>query len=215
MSTTFDVYPGALTIPTFEEVLSLGTENFHKFLASQQITARPKLEVRLFQKRGDTPIPLDLTSPATWSEEHYAWFHVAGVLERGTDVYFGQNSDFDENFKHEEIQTQENLLGTAQVQACLSVRHHWWFRRRAGASGTVSLLFGILAASVAKLTNGLVHSSDGAWDISMLPATPDDFLSFYFLPKYAGAEREWVRERLDSLAKELASQPSHSNAYSS
>ena len=43
----------------------------------------------------------------------------------------------------------------------------------------------LIAASLAELTDGLIDSSDAAWDKARLPATADEFLTWYMRPELA------------------------------
>ncbi len=40
------------------------------------------------------------------------------------------------------------------------------------------------------LTDGIVHSDDGAWNYNSLPARSSEFLESYFRPELAGEKRD-------------------------
>ena len=44
----------------------------------------------------------------------------------------------------------------------------------------VNLAYGLVAASVAQLTNGFIFTDDGAWECKKFPTTPEDFFMWYF-----------------------------------
>ncbi|WFR56233.1 hypothetical protein QA584_21845 [Anaerocolumna sp. AGMB13025] len=46
------------------------------------------------------------------------------------------------------------------------------------------LCYGFLAATLARLTTGVVYSDDGAWDYNKFPAEPLDFMRLYFRLDY-------------------------------
>jgi len=53
----------------------------------------------------------------------------------------------------------------------------------------IYLTFGLIAASFAELTNGLLFSDDGAWDYKRFPATAEEFDACYFRPEMAISHR--------------------------
>jgi hypothetical protein len=80
------------------------------------------------------------------------------------------------------------------------------FRRSWGLPAIIHLAYGLIAASVAELTEGIITSWDGAWDRERFPATADECLSWYFRPSSAltADNREWAQTCLRALAEELA-----------
>jgi hypothetical protein len=76
-----------------------------------------------------------------------------------------------------------------------------------GQPAVINLAYGLIAGSLAEITNGIVHSIDSAWDYEHLPALPADFLSSYFRPeKTANASpeyRAWAYRCLGLIAKDL------------
>jgi hypothetical protein len=89
------------------------------------------------------------------------------------------------------------------IRECISTGHHWWFRRSAGQPAIISVAYGLIAASLAAITDGFLTSDDSAWE--RLPALPNEFLSWYFRPEKAIGEnfREWSQRCLGFLAQEL------------
>jgi len=64
-----------------------------------------------------------------------------------------------------------------------------------------------LAATLAKLTKGVVYSDDGAWDYKKFPADPDDFMQWYFRLEYvtehSDIDLDFVKESLSAIRETL------------
>ena len=84
------------------------------------------------------------------------------------------------------------------MQKCISVGHHWNFRRSAGQSGAINILYGILSGSLAILTEGVVFSDDSAWDYNKMPIEGERFLENYFRPAKE-TDPETRRKAIDSI----------------
>lgn len=73
-----------------------------------------------------------------------------------------------------------------------------------GQPAIINFSYGILAAALAELTDGLVFSDDSAWDYERFPATSHEVYDWYFRPEAAidQGRAEWARRCLDSIAAE-------------
>lgn len=204
MSTTFEVFPSTESIPTFQQLLDRSTTELHRFLSSVNIDARPSIHVRVQSKDGDQPIPLDLQSRLTWPDDTYAWFHIVDV-PGGTDAYFWPVDELTLDCWRE--LTEPRFEAHAElIRKCLNVGHYWNFRRSAGQPAIINIAYGLIAACLAELTFGFVFSEDSAWDWERMPALPDEFLSWYFVPELALSNdfREWSTRCIELLREELA-----------
>jgi hypothetical protein len=204
MSTSFEVYPRRMELPTFSAIIDRSTMELHRFLDSIGIRKRPRVHVRLQACADDAHVPFSLKDSARWNKETYAWFMV-GDVPGGTDAYFDDDAD-------EILQYWDGELGNPNcrkleslVRECVRTGHRWCFRRSAGQPGIISLAYGLIAGSLAAITDGIVYSEDSAWDWQRMPALPLDFLSWYFRPEQAIAAefREWSSRCLDLLVEEL------------
>jgi hypothetical protein len=92
-----------------------------------------------------------------------------------------------------------------RVRHCVSIGHRWWFRRSMGQPAIINLSYGLIAASLAAITDGFLMSEDSAWKWQTFPALPEEFLSWYFRPENAidANKREWSEQCLASLKEEL------------
>jgi len=93
LSTAFDVFPRSDRLPAFSDLLSRASEHLSAFLQELHITASPRISVQLHQIEADRVVPLDLSSPAKWNVDQYAWFVVPPV-KGGTDAYFRKAANY-------------------------------------------------------------------------------------------------------------------------
>jgi hypothetical protein len=187
MSTSFEVFPTTDSIPSFRQLLDVATAHLGEFLLEYGITQPALLAVTLRRVEPDGPIvPLDTDGPAWWPQDCYAWFHVPGVTG-GTDAYACPMDDPGRR-SIEDIGAKDLPDFARATTAALWVGRYWLFRRSAGQPAIINIGYGILAGSLAELTDGIVNSDDGAWDYRRLPAQPDVFLRTYFRPEL---NREW------------------------
>jgi hypothetical protein len=68
MSTSFDVYPKTLRVPSFQEVLDVASLRLREFRRDFAIPGSPTITVELRSKEPDITHPFDLAAPATWAE---------------------------------------------------------------------------------------------------------------------------------------------------
>jgi hypothetical protein len=205
MSTNFDVYPGNSSIPTFSEVIELANRQINRYLMSIGIKTQVTISVKLQTIEGHKRLHLTHTDKIVWSEKNYAWFFFEKIAG-GTDAYFYKNNLFESDIWEDELRVNPNTTKMQRViKTCLSVGYHWKFRRSAGQPAIIVLAYGMLAASVAKLTNGFIYSDDGAWDYAMFPAKPDDFFKWYFNPNLTSDKnvRIFTKKCINSLKKML------------
>jgi hypothetical protein len=205
MSTTFEVYPGVPELPTFGALVERSTTELHRFLESVNITNRPAIDVKLQTCKEHAQRPLSFHNPLRWDKNTvYAWFSVGNVVG-GTDAYFGKTEWLVREFWESELQSPKYAKMEAAIRKGIAIGHYWWFRRSMGQPAIVNLAYGLIAGSLASLTNGIVYSSDSAWDWERMPAFPDEFLSWYFRPEKALEEnfREWSKRSIEAIKREL------------
>jgi hypothetical protein len=205
MSTTFDVLPCKDYIPTFSEIIELADSHINTFLRSIGINEKIDLMVNIHKNDEGYVNNQVLSERAQWAEDSYAWFYINGV-PGGTDAHFWSFDESEREIWKEEIQTNSNAGKYAdEINRSLRVGNRWNFRRSAGQPGIIVLSYGLIAAAIAQLTDGLIYTDDGAWDYSLFPAKVDDFLNWYFRPEIAThtESKEWAEVCIDSIRKEL------------
>lgn len=204
MSTTFDVYPGAREIPSFQQLLDRSTAELHRFLASVGIDARPLIRASVQNKDRDELVPFDPHAPLMWSDKNYVWFYLADI-PGGTDAYFRPVDDLTLECWSE--LTEPRLKACEElIHKCLEVGHYWSFRRSINQPAIINVAYGLIAASLAELTRGFVFSDDSAWDYERFPALPEEFFRWYFVPQLALRDnfREWSARCIGLLRDELS-----------
>jgi hypothetical protein len=206
MSTTFRVYPTTSRVPSYQDLLAGTRQQFGSFLRRHTILrGAPALNVRLLSRESDAPIPFDLDAPAQWPVETYAWFTIVG-LAGGTDGYFERQDADERTMWLDDLRHPHYQAWATPVHAALEVGHHWRFRRSMGQPASINVLYGLLAAQLALLTDGFIESDDSAWDYGRLPAWPDDFFTWYFDPAAALEPdfAKWARRCIEGLPGELS-----------
>lgn len=181
MSTVFEIYPGTPEIPTFGELLQATNKYFKLRLRDNGIVSDAEISATLRYRNNDKEIPFNLDSQLSWDEDKYAWFTVDGIIG-GTDSYFNPIDDLTQALWNDYVQDDNLTDHRKEVYHNLSLGHYWRFRRSIGQPGTVSLIYGLLAGSLAELTQGHVFSDDTAWVWNLLPSTGSKFLNRYLVP---------------------------------
>src|SRR4051794_25357854 len=103
MSTTFEVFPGSASVPSFAELISAGQAALGAFLLRRTgRTLAPELAVTLIHCKTDERRPVDPSAPAIWDSDTYAWFTIADV-SGGTDAYFEEINQNDRGYWNEEL----------------------------------------------------------------------------------------------------------------
>lgn len=142
--------------------------------------------------------------PFWWPDSHYLWFQwrAAG----GIDVHASRLSGTDYLDAWRAPGSGERYRAfLPRLEKAFEVDRYWWFRRAGGGSGFRSLAYGMLAASVAELTIGVVDSDDGAWEPSRLPIDGTDFVRAYFRPELCldDEERAYTWECIRGLGGDV------------
>jgi len=153
----------------------------------------------------DALAQLDYDDSMNWPDDSYAWFAVDNVVG-GTDAYYDSVDELTREVWADYLK-QDRLNSLSEtVNQCLAVGHYWTFRRSAGQPGVINLVYGLLAGSLAELTDGIVFSDDSAWVWDLLPIAGDEFLKRYFATggtSNAEAE-EWTKRCLGWIPQELS-----------
>lgn len=207
MSTTFEVFPGSGDIPSFLELIENTEKELHQYLKSININKTIKLGVELLSNTDHCKKPFRLSDKMIWDDSVYAWFfayHIPG----GSDAYFYRHDDLEVKFLKEELEENPNFH---RHRSCIAGNIHlgyrWVFRRSAGQHAVITLCYGFLAATLARMTKGVIYSDDGAWDYNKFPADPDDFIQWYFrldtVDEESNVDIDFVKESLLSIRKTL------------
>lgn len=204
MSTTFDVIPVSRVKITFGEVLKLSQKHVNQFLDDFEIEEHFDLQAELIGDSARRDARLD--EDFVWSQNACAWITVQNI-SGGTDVYcraIKDENDPDDPWWYLDVLRGAPNYSAALEEHLLAAREHnvcWTFRRSAGQPAIINVAYGLIAASLAELTDGLVYSDDNAWDYEVFPASGPEFRDLYFRPEATSKpERsDWVERCLASL----------------
>lgn len=205
MSTTFDVLPGTGVVPTYKEVLKLANFNINYFLSQIGVRKKISLSVDVQNITTHDQKRISFDDFIINEEDNYAWFYIEGI-PGGTDCYYHRNITIDREAWEDELRTNLNAQRYHDIiNNSLNLGYRWIFRRSAGQPGIIALSYGILAASLANLVDGIIYSDDGAWDYELFPAKSDDFMRWYFNPELTeNVEcKKFAKDCMSLLQKEL------------
>lgn len=205
MSTTFYVYPGKEYLPTFSELLDISNKRINDFLTSLGSDRSVIVDAEVHNSSDHSQIKFNMNDKLNWNDDSYAWFFVHGV-GGGTDSYYYTITELDKEAWKEELETNIKAQQLQNViNRSIRIGYYWSFRRSTGQAGIINLAYGIIAASLAEITDGFVYSDDGAWDYNCLPALADDFFKWYFKPEFTekSENKTWVQNSIKSIRKEL------------
>ncbi len=205
MSTSFDVYPGKHYIPSFAELLDISNQRINNFLINLGILRSIMVDVEVHNNKDYPLIKFNMNDKLIWNEDSYAWFFIPGVAG-GTDCYYYKITDLDREIWKEEIETNIKAQQLHDIiNRSIDIGYRWSFRRSVGQPGIINLAYGLIAASLAEITDGFVYSDDGAWDYNCFPSLAEDFFEWYLKPDSAtkNSDKIWAQQCIKSIYGEL------------
>lgn len=211
MSTTFDIFPIETDEISFGQVLLTSERNINAFLKSIGIEQLIRLEIELYDKTENCVKEIQMTDKFEWTEKEYVWIAINGIAG-GTDGYCSNIKSTENSSENPWWQLKELELSNTTVdnikeklEKVKKLNRHWSFRRSAGQPAIIALSYGLISASVAELTNGLVWTDDGAWDYDRFPAESEDFINWYFRPDQAlnADKATWSKKCIEGIIEEF------------
>lgn len=211
MSTTIDVIPVSTLEITFGAVLAKATLRITERLAALGIHEQIELQVNVHKRDESVVREVAAQDPFVWSEDEYAWFSIKGIAG-GTDAYMEplERADLEPDepwwyIRYISEYNQDIPDLAKRFEQAKQVNRRIFFRRSAGQPGIIALSYGLIAASVAELTNGVLWSDDGAWSIRRFPADHKGFFDWYFVPELAlhDDDRDWAERCLAGIPDDL------------
>ena len=208
MSTTFEIYPVNSAAPNYKNIIETAESFISSCLSKFSIPFKLQILVKIhhFNEKYNTGIsPLD---PFILKENEYAWFYYESI-PGGTDSYFREiDDDMKNDFLHKELLNNNRSIQNivAKIEQIEKNHKYWYFRRSAGQPAIINLTYGMLAASLAKYTEGIIYSDDNAWSFQKFPCEYEEFLSFYFNPNNEtnGNEfNEWSERCIKEIRKQM------------
>ncbi|MCU6710174.1 hypothetical protein M6D81_15860 [Paenibacillus sp. J5C_2022] len=201
MSTTFEVYPATSYVPTLVNVLKVANRKLQHFLSPFALKEMPVIYARIGEEILSQNDKND--KDMAWGEGD-AWFYVEPGSGGGTDAYYEIVDAITIEIREEYGEDGEDYL---EVKRSLSVGHYWIFRRSAGQPAIINLVYGILASALAELTEGYIHSDDGAWNGK--PVRSDEFDKHYFVSGAAStcSDAVWYEQCLQGISSQYGGIP--------
>jgi hypothetical protein len=180
MSTSFEVWPGTVRVPTFRAWVARAQAHMDTRMREYGVACAPRLSVELRDLQPDQRRACDADAPARWPGTRYVWFRVSGQAG-GIDGYdFAVSEDERASFSEDMLQRAGDASRRALIDRCLSSGNCWSFRRSAGQPPLVVLAWGMVGVALAELTDGIVDSGEvGPWDYQRLPATAGEFRALF------------------------------------
>jgi hypothetical protein len=211
MSTTFETFPTKTIDITFGQVINTSERHLNNFLVGIGVSNTIKLKVNIHDNDEKYVNNVNFDDKFEWSNNEYAWFAIEG-RPGGTDAYcdqiHGSNIDAEHPWWKLEL-LEENNKTIQNIKEKLDkskfLNRYWRFRRSAGQSGIIVLTYGLISASVAELSDGILWSDDGGCDVQRFPASSEEFIDWYFRPDKATTinDAELWRECIASIKEEL------------
>jgi len=211
MSTSIDIIPVDTIDISFGDVLLESENQINYFLKSIDINKAIKLSVNIHDNNEAYVNTVKLSDKFYWKESEYAWFAIDGIIggaDGDCDTLISKDIDPDNPWWRLEIfETSNSKVSSIRqkLEQAKKLNRLWNFRRSAGQPAIIALSYGLISGSIAKLTNGILWSDDGAWDNKFFPVESDEFLKYYFRPNIAtsNADAEWSSGCIDSIKEEL------------
>jgi hypothetical protein len=208
MSTTFEVYPTSASQPDYGSVIQTAETFMRSCLSRYSISFNLKILANVHFIGTGRILDIDPSLPFILKENEYAWFHYMNV-PGGTDAYSPEvDDDIRNHLLHAELLNNNRRIQNiaAKIEQVEKNSNYWYFRRSAGQPAIICLTYGMLAASVAKHTAGIIYSDDNAWTFEKFPCEYDEFLKFFFNPSDVtnGNEfNEWSRRCIAEIRRQI------------
>ena len=187
MSLTLDVLPTAPLPPTFGELLERTRENIATFYVEHALGVAPPIATAFLDLSGH-PDRHDRTRRVagadesfSWSTDAYAW--IVWPSGQGTAVHNGWVPP-DGAMPWEEPGGSAPSAALARAARQASAVGRRWSVAVESSDAFADLASGMLAGSLAELTEGLVFSDDGAWPFDGTPMHAADFVRAYLRPSF-------------------------------
>lgn len=174
MSRTFEVLPTKDSKIKCVEVINSSIELLNNFLNNSGVSQKFKVTVKEIAKEKIDYRPQYLT----FEEGKYMVFDVNNEGE--VYIFYNRTTELDITFWEEEMQSNVNAKRVRdKIETNLDLGFSWTIKRTMGQPAIVNLYYGYLAIAIAKLTEGVIYTDDGAWDFSIFPAECDYFEENY------------------------------------
>ena len=205
MSLNFTVYPNNRYIPTYKELLEYSNDKINNYLISHGIKRKIMIDYDLKNIKKETSIKFSINDEYKWREESYVEIYIKGISGMAASYFYNEMNEFEKEAWIENINSDLKYKKMEkEIRKSIEIGYNWIFKRSAGQPGVIVLIYGFFAASLAKLTDGIIYSDDGGWNYELLPAKAEDFFRFYLNSSTANNEyKEFTKNTLKLIRKEL------------
>lgn len=196
MSTTYEIYPTSSYIPTKEEIGKLAEKYLNIFFEKNNIEKIIKITnltfknvtIRLLWKEYEKIKSIN-NKNITVNEMEYDGYNLS--IEDGNTIFV-----FFHEFTQLDIKVlKEMLINTKyenEFEKVARLSYTWTVKRTMGQPKLAVLMFNFLAIAIAELTDGIIYSGDGAWDIEIFPLKAKEFLPILLEKTFEELFKDWV-----------------------
>jgi hypothetical protein len=184
---------------TFANVISGAEKTIAQYLQQYQFNVTVKIAVKVHNNDEAYIKKIEGDERFIWEDNEYAFF-MLDKSKTGIEAYCNKLSDTLEYWPQYLEETCGKMLNAKQLPIVKGLNMKWYFKRTPGQAVLSILAYGHLAASVARLTDGVISSqATGGEDIP--PSTADEFITKFFHPDKMIHEnnRKWVEKNLNKL----------------
>lgn len=182
MSKKIQVYPGTNKLPSYSLVLELINMRLEEFLHSIEVYTNIKIELEIRDREKDSILEFDINKPAILKESEYALFCVNNESSGCSAYIINIDEKRKELWKEEINGNQYGKKLQERISISMNNGYYWSFNISLGEPEIIKLSHGLIAASFAQLTNGIIFSYDFIWGYEEFPAVEDDYFNWIFKP---------------------------------
>lgn len=174
MSKTYEVYPTTSYIPSKEEIGKLAEKYLNTFLEKENIKEEYKQKLKV------------TNSTLRFSDKNYVNRENICMVDTEYDAYNLNIKEgnaifvFFHKFTQLDIEVlEETLVNTNyenEFEKIVNLSYTWTVKRTAWQPVLSNILYGFIAIAIAELTDGIIYSGDGAWNIEIFPIKAKEFL---------------------------------------
>lgn len=175
MSMNFEIFPTKNVKLECTDLINNSLKKFKHFLETNEIHNDIFITIQEVADDGEIKanpkcLPIE--------ENRHMVFSINGIGE--IYVFYHSLTELDIEFWNDEVQINPNVQKIKdRIDTNLKLGYSWSVKRTMGQPAVVSLYYGYLAMMIAKLTDGILYSDDGAWDYALLPMESHDFEKEY------------------------------------
>lgn len=174
VSTSIDVFPLSAYQPSFREVRDLTQQRYNDLLARHDVPYRIDIEV-ILSRSHDRATESDLD--ARWLADTGATFLYCVDGTTAAASWPACMSDDDPDIEGHMVDEWEDRLPASTLEQARRIGYWWSDHRPMGGRAVSSVGYGLVAAAISELADGLICSSDNAFPEEWSPMRHEEFLA--------------------------------------